>query len=109
MAMATAVLAVAVPGHALDCTQVDSAISPCLTYLRDGAAAAAPPRECCDAVKSLVSIAPSQQERQTACECLKAAAARTPIKADLAAGLPAGCGVSTTVPISPDVNCQNVG
>ncbi|CAH9092493.1 unnamed protein product [Cuscuta epithymum] len=107
MAMATifvAVLAAVRDGQALNCEQVETTISPCREYLRDGGAT--PPKECCDAVKSLVSIAPSQQDRQTACECLKAAASHSDIKVDLAAKLPTDCGVPATVPISPNINCQ---
>nr|GLL18712.1 non-specific lipid-transfer protein A-like [Ipomoea trifida] len=110
-AMATAAILIAAvlaalprPGQAVDCAQVDFTVSPCLAYLQIGGDA--PPQPCCDAVNALIRITPSQQDRQDACECLKAAAPTFGIKAEVAAGLPAKCGVSTGVPISPDINCQ---
>ncbi|XP_019177909.1 PREDICTED: non-specific lipid-transfer protein A-like [Ipomoea nil] len=102
-----AVLAALRPGQAVDCGLVDFTVSPCLAYLQNGGDA--PPQQCCDAVNSLIRITPSQQDRQDACECLKAVAPTLGVKAEVATGLPGKCGVSTGVPISTDINCQSIG
>ncbi|XP_019185322.1 PREDICTED: non-specific lipid-transfer protein A-like [Ipomoea nil] len=102
-----AVLAALRPGEAVDCGLVDFTVAPCLAYLQNGGDA--PPQQCCDAVNTLIRITPSQQDRQDACECLKTAAATFGIKAEVAAGLPGKCGVSITIPIRPDIDCQSIG
>ncbi|XP_019185324.1 PREDICTED: non-specific lipid-transfer protein A-like [Ipomoea nil] len=102
----TAVLAALQLGQALNCHQVDLYIDSCLGYLQGGSAH--PPMPCCDSFRDLLRQTPAQQDRQAACECLKATAARPDIKADVAAVLPRSCGLISSFTISRDINCQNV-
>ncbi|CAK9186108.1 unnamed protein product [Ilex paraguariensis] len=102
LAMATFV---ARPSEAvITCGQVQASLSQCIGYLMQGGT---PSVECCAGVKSLKDLTQSQSDRQAACECLKKAAADHPnIKPDAASDLPKKCGVPSSVPISPTVNCQ---
>ncbi|KAK4346593.1 hypothetical protein RND71_032932 [Anisodus tanguticus] len=93
-------------GEAINCGQVDATLVPCVPYLTQGGDPSGP---CCDGVKSLVQMTPTQQDRQDACECMKAAAARySNLKPDAASNLPSRCGVTTNIPISPTINCKSV-
>ncbi|CAI9758652.1 unnamed protein product [Fraxinus pennsylvanica] len=94
------------PGEAVSCGQVESQISPCLTYLSQGGT---PTAACCSGVKSLSQSLQNTQDRQTACGCLKTAASRYPnLKQDAASQLPTKCGVTIGVPISPTVDCSKI-
>ncbi|KAF3635561.1 Non-specific lipid-transfer protein 1 [Capsicum annuum] len=91
-------------GEAITCGEVDLSLAPCLPYLIQGGD---PPVPCCDGVKKLVQITPTQQDRQVACECVKSAAARyTNLKPDAATNLLSRCGVTTNIPISPTIDCK---
>ncbi|XP_055805506.1 non-specific lipid-transfer protein A-like [Solanum dulcamara] len=93
-------------GEAINCGEIDGALSPCVPYLTQGGDPSVP---CCDGVKKLVQITPTQQDRQDACECMEAAAARySNLKPDAASNLPSRCGVTTAIPISPTTNCKSV-
>ncbi|CAA7032221.1 unnamed protein product [Microthlaspi erraticum] len=88
---------------AISCGTVVSKLAPCGGYLSKGGA---PPKPCCDGVKSLNSMAQTTPDRQAACNCLKSAAKG--INPSLASGLPGKCGVSIPYPISMSTNCNNV-
>ncbi|CAA2990868.1 non-specific lipid-transfer A-like [Olea europaea subsp. europaea] len=99
-------LFMAKPGAAISCGQVESQISPCLTYLSEGGT---PSPSCCSGVKTLSQSLQTTQDRQTACGCLKTAASHyTNLKPDAASQLPTKCGVSIGVPISPTVDCSKI-
>uniref|UniRef100_A0A0E0F1U9 Non-specific lipid-transfer protein n=1 Tax=Oryza meridionalis TaxID=40149 RepID=A0A0E0F1U9_9ORYZ len=53
---------------AISCGQVNSAVSPCLSYARGGSG---PSAACCSGVRSLNSAATTTADRRTACNCLK--------------------------------------
>ncbi|XP_021906816.1 non-specific lipid-transfer protein A-like [Carica papaya] len=95
------------PGEAaVTCTQVDASLAACIPYLTAGGT---PATACCDGVKNLKAITPTTADRQTACNCVKEAAARHPnIKEDAASSLPTKCGVQMNIPISKNTNCQNI-
>ncbi|KAG5552826.1 hypothetical protein RHGRI_010810 [Rhododendron griersonianum] len=58
---------------AISCGQVVSSLSPCISYLRSSGGAV--PAPCCNGVKSLNNVAKTTPDRQTACKCIKSAAA----------------------------------
>ncbi|CAI9752719.1 unnamed protein product [Fraxinus pennsylvanica] len=99
-------LFMAEPGAAISCGQVESQISQCLTYLSQGGT---PSATCCSGVQTLSQSLHTTEDRQAACGCLKTAASRyTDLKPDAASQLPAKCGVSIGVPISPTVDCSKI-
>ncbi|CAN4079372.1 unnamed protein product [Withania somnifera] len=86
-------------GEAITCREVDASLAPCVPCLTQGGD---PSGSCCDGVNKIVQTTPTQQDRQAACECLKAAAAcYSNLQQDAASNLPSGCGVTTAIPISP--------
>ncbi|XP_073119847.1 non-specific lipid-transfer protein 1-like [Henckelia pumila] len=91
------------PGEAISCGDVQGALYPCLGYLASGGD---PSSECCSGVSNLSNSVQSQQDRQTACYCLKSAASSFPVQQDAAANLPGRCGVSIGYSISPNVDCS---
>nr|GMC73514.1 non-specific lipid-transfer protein A-like [Ipomoea batatas]GME09379.1 non-specific lipid-transfer protein A-like [Ipomoea batatas] len=101
-----AVLAALRLGQAIDCHQVDSSIASCLPYLQGSGVH--PPMNCCDSFRNLLRYTPTQQDRQTACECLKTTAASPDIKPDVAYYLPQNCGLISSFTISRDSNCQRL-
>ncbi|KAK9050027.1 hypothetical protein SSX86_016173 [Deinandra increscens subsp. villosa] len=100
MALATMVH----PSEALGCNDVTGPLSACITYLRSGAGT--PTKACCDGAKKLQGNIRSQADRRAACNCAKGAAGRLKVRADAASALPGKCGISTTIPINPNVNCN---
>ncbi|XP_057486812.1 non-specific lipid-transfer protein 1 [Actinidia eriantha] len=91
---------------AVSCGQVDTALTPCLTYLTKGGT---PSTQCCSGVRSLKSMTGTKADRQTACNCLKQAAARyQAIKDAAAAALSQKCGVQFSVPISRKTDCSKI-
>lgn len=88
---------------AINCSQVSGALAPCVSFLTQGGN---PTPQCCTGLKNLVNMASTQQDRRAACNCVKSAAARYPIKQDAASNLPGRCGVSMNIPISPNTNCN---
>ncbi|CAL0316767.1 unnamed protein product [Lupinus luteus] len=94
------------PGQSFSCNDATNQVAPCLGYI-SGQGGDAPPSECCNGVRALVSSVPTTPDRRAACECLKGAAAAFPaIKDDLANSLFKKCGVSVEFSISKDINCQ---
>ncbi|XP_073023774.1 LOW QUALITY PROTEIN: non-specific lipid-transfer protein 1-like [Primulina eburnea] len=99
-----AVVSVAgVPGEAISCGDVQGSLYPCLGYLTSGGD---PSSQCCSGVSSLSNSLQSQQDRQTACYCIKSAASSYSVRPDAAANLPGRCGVSVGYSISPGVDCS---
>ncbi|XP_073298270.1 non-specific lipid-transfer protein AP10-like [Primulina huaijiensis] len=99
-----AVVSMAVrPGEAISCGDVQGYLSPCLQYLTSGGD---PSSQCCSGVSGLSGSLQSQQDRQTACYCMKSAASSIPVQQDAAANLPGRCGVSVGYSISPNVDCS---
>nr|P86137.2 RecName: Full=Non-specific lipid-transfer protein 1; Short=LTP1; Short=nsLTP1; AltName: Allergen=Act d 10.01 [Actinidia deliciosa] len=91
---------------AVSCGQVDTALTPCLTYLTKGGT---PSTQCCSGVRSLKSMTGTKvPDRQAACNCLKQAAARYQGIKDAAAALSQKCGVQLSVPISRSTDCSKI-
>ncbi|KAL3629362.1 hypothetical protein CASFOL_026584 [Castilleja foliolosa] len=105
LAVLAAVILAARPGEAVSCGDVQGSLSPCLPYLTGGDE---PTGSCCSGVQSLVGSLQSQQDRQTACNCMKSAASSYNVRRDNAANLPGKCGVSIGMSVSPDVDCSQV-
>ncbi|KAK6129243.1 hypothetical protein DH2020_036952 [Rehmannia glutinosa] len=95
----------ATPGDAVSCGDVQGSLSPCLAYLTGGGE---PTDSCCGGVKSLLGNLQSQQDRQTACNCMKSAASSFGVRSDSAANLPGKCGVSIGMTVSPNIDCSQV-
>ncbi|THG05095.1 non-specific lipid-transfer protein 1-like [Camellia sinensis] len=82
---------------AINCSQVEGALSPCIQYLTQGGT---PSDTCCSGVRNLQSEAQTKEDRQAACSCMKTAAASFQIRDDAAAELPQKCEVQINIPIS---------
>ncbi|KAH6791148.1 hypothetical protein C2S51_006154 [Perilla frutescens var. frutescens] len=93
------------PGEAVSCGDVQTSLSPCLAYLVGGGE---PTGTCCGGVRNLAGSLQSQQDRQTACSCMKSAASSYNIQPDSAVNLPGKCGVSLGIDVSPTVDCTQV-
>ncbi|KAI7742491.1 hypothetical protein M8C21_019411 [Ambrosia artemisiifolia] len=91
------------PSEAISCGALTGMLSPCLPYLRSGGA---PTRGCCDGAKRLLGATRTQADRRTACNCAKAAAPQLKVRPDFASSLPGKCGITTPIPINPNVNCN---
>ncbi|KAL2337628.1 hypothetical protein Fmac_012074 [Flemingia macrophylla] len=88
----------------VNCGQVASAVTPCLSYIRSGGAPAA---ACCSGVRSLNNAASNTKDRRAACKCLKnLAGSVTGLNANNAASLPGKCGVNIPYKISTSTNCD---
>ncbi|KAI0501849.1 hypothetical protein KFK09_016794 [Dendrobium nobile] len=93
---------------AMSCSVVFRNLMPCLGYLQSGGNSA-PPTPCCDGISALMAQANVKADRQTACNCLKTAAASvTGINFKLAGALPQRCGVNIPYKISPSTDCTKV-
>ncbi|CAA7025534.1 unnamed protein product [Microthlaspi erraticum] len=93
-------------GEAIQCSQVNMYLAPCLAYLRGGGN---PSPQCCGGLNSLKAAAPGTPDRQAACQCLKTVATQIPgISDDNAKQLPTKCGVNLGVPFSKSVDCNTI-
>nr|AAT68264.1 lipid transfer protein [Nicotiana glauca] len=91
---------------AIFCGRVVSSLIPCINYVIKGGAIPAP---CCNGIKSLNNQATSTPDRQTACNCIKSAAASIKgINFSHAGSLPGKCGVNLPYKISPSIDCSTV-
>ncbi|KAF3662713.1 Non-specific lipid-transfer protein 2 [Capsicum annuum] len=108
MVLCMVVLIVAAPhAQALTCTDVDTYLADCVPYLTNPLGLLG---DCCDGVKKLNAAATTTIDRQTACNCVKAAGSNT-IGIDWvkATALPTTCGVSLPYDISADFDCSTAG
>ncbi|CAN6348793.1 unnamed protein product [Urochloa humidicola] len=104
---ALAVVSLQTASAAVSCSEVTSAVAPCLGYAMGSAAS--PSAACCSGVRSLSSRASSAADRQAACSCLKSMTGRLGrggATMGNAANIPTKCGVNVGVPISPNVDCS---
>ncbi|KAH0458085.1 hypothetical protein IEQ34_013400 [Dendrobium chrysotoxum] len=106
--MAAVLVAVLSPSSeaAVSCSDVFQKLMPCLSYLQSGGNSA-PPSPCCNGISALMTEATVKADRQTACNCLKRAAASVSgINFGLAGALPQRCGVNIPYKISPTTDCN---
>nr|XP_027109694.1 non-specific lipid-transfer protein 11-like [Coffea arabica] len=94
------------PGQAIKCPEVDGYLTKCVSYLNAGGE---PEAACCNGVKSLVAALKTPADKRDACNCVKEAASHFPnLKDDAALALPSKCGVTMDIPISKNINCDNL-
>ncbi|RWV81834.1 hypothetical protein BHE74_00059542 [Ensete ventricosum] len=104
LAIASLMVVVA-PTRAFTCIQVETCLTPCLTYLTGQQAAPTP--ACCDGVRKLKNMGITPAERQFACNCVKQAAAHFPnLKDDAVSDLPGLCATPLPFPISLEFDCS---
>ncbi|KAJ3674341.1 hypothetical protein LUZ60_004957 [Juncus effusus] len=80
------------PCHAVTCGDVTVTLRPCTAYLTGKGT---PSGQCCGGVKSLKGKVRTVADRRTACNCMRAEAARVKgMRYDLVNSLPRQCGVN---------------
>ncbi|KAK4377444.1 hypothetical protein RND71_003740 [Anisodus tanguticus] len=88
---------------AMTCGQVQAGIVNCLPYLQNRG----PLGACCGVIKGLVNAAKAQEDRRTACGCVKTAVnVIKGINFGKAAGLSGVCGAKIPFALSPSVDCS---
>ncbi|GKU88583.1 hypothetical protein SLEP1_g2829 [Rubroshorea leprosula] len=92
---------------AISCSDVIKDLRPCVNYLVNGTGA--PPSSCCAGASALASAATSSADKKAACQCIKSAAQKMNPNQQLAQALPANCGITLPVAVSPNVDCSKVG
>ncbi|XP_047049540.1 non-specific lipid-transfer protein 3-like [Lolium rigidum] len=106
----TVLAALAAAGRAsaaVSCSDVTSAIAPCMSYAMGKAAT--PSAGCCSGVRSLNGKASTAADRRTACGCLKnLAGSFKGVNMGNAASIPGKCSVSVSFPISTSVDCSKL-
>ncbi|KZV49055.1 non-specific lipid-transfer protein A-like [Dorcoceras hygrometricum] len=106
LAVLSLILLAAQPGYAISCSQVSSALAPCISYLI-GRGGNNPSPACCSGVKSVKGMARTPEDKRASCSCVKAAANRYPgMKDAVAQSLPDKCGVRLDIPVSRTVDCS---
>ena len=91
---------------AVTCNQVVNSLMPCVSYVMNGGNV---PAQCCNGIRSLYGQAQTTPDRQAVCSCIKNAVNGIPASGytlNLAAGLPAKCGVNIPYQISPATDCS---
>ncbi|CAI9276986.1 unnamed protein product [Lactuca saligna] len=91
--------------EAINCGDLVTMLRPCVGYLQSGGR---PTKECCDGARRLQGATQSQADRRTACNCAKSAAGQFKVRQDTATSLPGKCGISSTIPINPSVDCNRI-
>ncbi|XP_021903773.1 non-specific lipid-transfer protein 3-like [Carica papaya] len=93
---------------AVTCPQVVSKLRPCVVYVANQGPLQA---ECCTGIRALYSLAQTTPDRRNVCNCIKNAISGFSFSStnlNLAAGLPAKCGVNLPYKISPSTDCNNI-
>ncbi|KAJ3704502.1 hypothetical protein LUZ61_008207 [Rhynchospora tenuis] len=108
IAATVAILLLTTPhaANAVTCSDVSSAVAPCLAYARNGQGS--PSASCCSGVKSLNTKATTSADRKTVCNCLKNLAKTVSFNSGAVSSLPGKCGVSVPFPISTSTDCNKV-
>lgn len=91
---------------AISCSDVINHLVPCVSYVQNGGT---PPAACCNGVKTLYGEAQTSADRQSVCKCIKSAVNGMPYtnnNLNLAASLPAKCGLNLPYNISPNTDCS---
>ncbi|KAI4356141.1 hypothetical protein L6164_000188 [Bauhinia variegata] len=103
--MVCLVLGLPMAESVITCTQTQSAVVPCLGYLKSGGATV--PAPCCNAVRSLNNLAKTTPDWQAACRCIEAAVKAVPgIKPAALSAIPGKCGIHLPFQISPTMDCS---
>ncbi|XP_019175682.1 PREDICTED: non-specific lipid-transfer protein 2B-like [Ipomoea nil] len=88
------------------CDTVNTDLGPCGSYVLIGIG---PSSDCCNGLKSLLSAASTQTDRQTVCSCLKSLASSVnDAQLARAASIPDKCDATIPFTISRDVDCSAV-
>ncbi|XP_059291960.1 non-specific lipid-transfer protein 2-like [Lycium barbarum] len=91
--------------EAVTCGQIQVGVVNCLPYLQNRG----PLGGCCGAIKYLLTLCKTTQERRKSCGCVKTAANTIKgIDFGKAAGLSGVCGAKIPFEISPTVDCSKV-
>ncbi|KAL4568459.1 hypothetical protein LXL04_024072 [Taraxacum kok-saghyz] len=91
--------------QALSCGELVGMLQPCVGFLQSGGS---PSGECCNGARRLQGATQSQGDRRTACHCAKSAYGQFRVNLDNANSLPGRCGISTNIPINPNVDCNSI-
>ena len=103
-ALAVACL-MAKPSNAIGCGDVDASLGSCIAYLTGQQPK--PDDQCCSGVRRLKDMAITTADKQSACECVKAAATRLQnLKDEYVSALPGQCGAPLPFPISRSFDCS---
>lgn len=95
------------PSQAVTCAQVDIALITCVGYLTGHVDT--PPKACCQGVATVKGLAQTIDDKKACCNCVKAAAGKQEdLKDEAAKSLPTKCGVQFDIPISRNVDCNNI-
>nr|XP_043608139.1 non-specific lipid-transfer protein AP10-like [Erigeron canadensis] len=105
LAMVTMSLVMVHQTEAINCNQLANMLAPCLNYLKNGGT---PTSSCCNGARQVQGATRSQADRRAACKCAKSAAGKYQVRGDAVSSLPGKCGISTTIPINPSVNCNSI-
>ncbi|KAI3713172.1 hypothetical protein L1987_71745 [Smallanthus sonchifolius] len=105
LAMIIMALVMVQPTEAISCGELATMLAPCMDYLRSGGS---PSANCCSGVRRVQDATQSQADRKIACNCAKSAAGQLKVQVDAASSLPGKCGVSVTIPIDPNVDCNTI-
>ncbi|XP_027125097.1 non-specific lipid-transfer protein 1-like [Coffea eugenioides] len=90
----------------ISCDTVDNDLFPCLSFVLNGGKVAP---ACCSGIKTLLSLAKTQTDRQSVCSCLKSVAqSATNGQLKNAAQIPHLCGVNLPFQISRNIDCSKV-
>jgi len=93
------------PGNAISCGDVDVSLGSCIPYLKGQQPE--PADQCCSGVRRLKDMAVTTADKQSACECVKAAAARLQnLKDECVCALPGQCGAPLPFPLSRSFDCS---
>lgn len=92
---------------ALDCNDVQTQLSPCLSYV-SSTSTQKPTQDgrCCQGVKGLVELAATKADRQVTCGCLKQLAGTPGLDQNKAQTLPGDCGVHIPYKINVSTDCN---
>ncbi|KAK3183951.1 hypothetical protein Dsin_031237 [Dipteronia sinensis] len=98
------------PSEAISCGEVNSLLSPCLSYV--GGSEGRPSESCCNNVRDLKNRAPSTGDKRVVCQCIKDQAWRFQDPASItrkASQIPGFCNVrDVSVPNDPNFDCNRI-
>ncbi|KAL5860864.1 hypothetical protein ACOSQ4_002160 [Xanthoceras sorbifolium] len=107
---AAATLFMAEPSEAISCGEVNSLLSPCLSFVTRSSGGS-PSGSCCANVGDLKARAPFPNDKRVVCQCIKDQARRFQNPSSImnrASQIPSFCRVDVSVPNNPNFDCNSI-
>nr|CAD1839550.1 unnamed protein product [Ananas comosus var. bracteatus] len=105
--LAAVVREAAAAGSGVSCSDAVNKLIPCGSFLV-GTGPAKPSARCCQSAQGLQQMATTVAKRRALCQCLKQSGPSFGVRPERAKLLPSACNLQLNIPVSPNVDCNQI-